>query len=169
MLAAPAPRPTSQRTRRPAFTLLEMLGVIALFGLIASLVLMNHDALLPAFRHASPESALRSAFASARRHAMRTKSKSYLRFDPASATLCVRSGDGATLDTLPCCAPGKTDLRFDHHLDADNARDLPEITEVAFSPAGHHAPVRVQLRDGARVRRFRSDAFSGVLVKEESR
>lgn len=155
------------RRRRSAFTLLEVLGVLALFGLLAGLVVTNSDALLPALRHDSPETALRKAFAAARRHALAAKAKTSLRFDGAGVV--VRATDGTPLENFTCGAPGKTVLRL-APADGEPAalRDAPPAAglTIPFSPAGHHAAVRIEVRDGDRARRFVTDAFSGVLSPE---
>jgi len=152
--------------RARAFTLLEILGVLALIGLVGGLVVANLDALPAAFRQGSPESNLRRAFACARRLALDTHAPVGLRAD--GDTLTVTGGDGtpaATIAILPKDSGKRLSLLAD---DGSREQEAPALAEVTFTPEGSCSPVRIRIATTAdrTSRLWRADTFSAILTEE---
>lgn len=153
--------------RRTAFTLVETLAVLALFALMTGIVVMNHDALLPALRAESPETVLRTGFRSALRTACETHRRTALRFDRAKSVLIVYSDTADIVAEASCGKPGKTLVRFlDPTVERPDDSD-PGYGRIEFSPEGHHRPVRIELKTEGKARRFLADPFSGLLTEEK--
>lgn len=150
---------------RRAFTMMEVLAVLALMALIAGIVAVNHEALLPALRARPPETALRESIRIALRAARESGRRTLLSHDPAAAELVVAGDDGSLVERIPCGKPGKTRIRFLPPEPDDRRIGDESHSRVEFSPAGYLRPVSIELTEGDRRRVFRCDALSGLLAE----
>jgi Tfp pilus assembly protein FimT len=163
------PLPPSDRFRRTfrhAFTLAEILGVLALIGLIGGLVAANFDELPSALRNPSPEDSARRAFSAARRHALDTHAPVTLRLSPGKITLTDADGEPTGTFPAPAEGSGKTlDLIAD---DGSRPQDATPLAYIHFTAEGSVSPVRVRLtsKAAARPRVWRADPLSAVLTEE---
>jgi len=160
--------PRNKRPRfAPAFTLPEILGVMAIFALTAAIVAANYDALPAAFRHPSPESAVRRAFGSARRLALETHAPVTVRVLEKSLRLTDARGEpGGDFEVLGKEDPRRVDLIAD---DDTKPADADPLYEIRFGASGSVTPARVRLLDKntSSLRLWRADPLSAILTEEK--
>ena len=160
--------PRNKRARfSRAFTLPEILGVMAIFALTAAIVAANYDALPAAFRHPSPENAARRAFTAARRLALDTHAPCTLRVVEKSFRITDAVGAPAgDFEILLKDDPRRVDLIAD---DGARPADAAPLAEIRFTPTGTVTPVRVRFLDKntAAVRVWRAEPLSAILTEEK--
>lgn len=157
----PAPHAQSP-SRRPGFTLVEIVIVIGLLSLVTGLVVANVETLLPAFQSTPLEVKFRQAAREARIAAAISNRPAYLRFDAAaeefrviekSATAAPEGGEASPdLSASPYYTPEVTVDFFpiaaeEQGVIGGSGRGADEpVTELAFHPSGTSTPARIVIR-----------------------
>jgi prepilin-type N-terminal cleavage/methylation domain-containing protein len=158
----PAPHVQSP-SRRPGFTLVEIVIVIGLLSLVTGLVVANVETLLPAFQSTPLEVKFRQAAREARIAAATSNRPTYLRFDAAaeefrviekSAAAAPEDGEPAPLDlsASPYFTPEVTVDFFpiaaeEQGVIGGSGRGADEpVPELAFHPSGTSTPARIVIR-----------------------
>jgi prepilin-type N-terminal cleavage/methylation domain-containing protein len=158
---------------RGGFTLIEILVVVGLIALMATLVVANADALLRGFGPKPLPDTLRAAIREARYQAAYTKDTALLRFDASGGALVVESSSGASLAKFPTGygpdAP-RIDLRFYQVLpgrgtDPDSRAGRERIETVRFRPDRSSTPFIAEIRFEHDTTEYRFDPFSHVTIK----
>ncbi len=166
---APAPR---SRTR--AFTMTELLVVIALLGLVSAFVAVRFDVLVPALAEPSAEASARRAFALASHRARTLRRAFFVRLDADGSALSVEDADGNADAVFPLRRDGNAPAL---RLLAD-PRDgatlfvparLREIDAAEFHPSGCATPTLVEILKNRKTEKIlQADPFSGALTERKT-
>lgn len=159
--------------QKPAFTLIEIVIVIALIALVSGVAVWRFDALIPAMKTPSPEKTLMRACTQAAHYAWTQKRRCFLRMDAETRNLKIEDAHGNTISAFPFAEnASETELCF--RLDTRESTrifspsELEIIDAIEFHPAGCTTPAVIEiLRSRKAVRCFRMDPFSGGLTEEE--
>ena len=156
-------RPSRRAQRRGAFTLLEILLVLALIGLLTGVLVTGVGRMLNPPPD-SPAQAFWRAANAARRHALQKQTEVRLSFDPDSTSLLAVALDGTDLPAVK--APDGTGIEFIAGLVAPTAATNgtnrlvanlfgsvlaggdSEVPYVTFYPDGTSSLFRVQVQIG---------------------
>ena len=155
------------------FTLLEILLVIALIGLMASL-LIGTSARMLAEEPDTVEGVFWDAVAEARREALLEQREVRLRYDGDKRTLYASSTAGERMFPLP---PGSVRIDFLVPVSSSTGRlliggtlvETQTLSHVTFFDDGTCTPFRLQVRNGADARVLSIDPWTcaEVLVTKE--
>ena len=161
---------TAQRQRpaaRRAFTLVEVLLVLALMALLATLLVPGVNSMLAAMNERGPEQQLSEAILAARQEALETGRTVELRFDAEKRQLVRGAAEaraealapGAAVEFLPVEAGGNI------LLGGQLAEAQDPLRRVRFFPDGTCEPFRLRLKEGeaARPRLFVVDPWTCAL------
>jgi prepilin-type N-terminal cleavage/methylation domain-containing protein len=157
----PAPHAQSP-SRRPGFTLVEIVIVIGLLSLVTGLVVANVETLLPAFQSTPLEVKFRQAAREARIAAATSNRPTYLRFDAAAEEFRVIEKSAASepeggepaadLAASPYFTPEVTVDFFPIAAEQQGTTgslgygaDEP-VPELTFHPSGASTPARIVIR-----------------------
>lgn len=164
---------TGRNKRRPAsaaFTLVEIVLVIALMAMAASVVIANFVAFADRGEETSPEETLRAAIRSARFHAGSSRQITTLRFDKENGQLLVSSGEEFKLnDDFGKGGPGE--INFYLVPPAEGLAPFPEAersdletSSVSFAPDRSSSPFVAEIDTGrGNAERLVFDPFSSLV------
>ena len=157
-----------------AFTVIELILVIALVGAIASLVVINIDNLFERADEVPVESLLAMAVKEARYRATIEKEMVHLNYNPETAAFEVMSNSGYLVAQIPTdFEPGKDELTVEFfailpgegrplgRIDPNDV-ELQEISRVAFDALLVSPPFVTRMEYGGYEVAFRFDPFSNV-------
>lgn len=166
-----------ERSARPAagFTLIEILLVVALIGLFATLFVVNIESLVRQSEGDAVETAFWGATRDARLHALVDREAQVVRFDPKAAAFVVQAASGRTSHVAIArdnWAPDtKLDVAFQKRLPASQFSlvqgqlvELREIAQVQFFPDGTCTPFVLSLKVGATERSIEIDPWTGAQL-----
>ncbi|MDR1498198.1 MAG: type II secretion system GspH family protein [Puniceicoccales bacterium] len=171
------------RTMRRAFTLVEILLVIALIGISGAIIVANVDGMLASSRKSSPYEVLRKAVDTAWYEAATGHVKTTLSFDPETRTIRVRPLTGTiasanpaqenNIRTFPFEDTRVTDLRFIPPPDEGGGSlqttlATEPLTRLLFSPYGGVTPAIVEMDMEGQTYRYRIDTFGGTIEAEKN-
>lgn len=163
-----APRPSS------AFSLIEIVLVIALMAVAASVVIANFAAFADRGNETSPEETLRAAIRAARFQAASERSVTTLSYDQESGALVLSGGESFPLNA-DFGKEGRGEIRFYLVPPAEGMGSFPdakssqlETKEVSFAPDRSSSPfaVEIDLGQGA-PERLVFDPFSSLVRSAE--
>lgn len=151
--------------RRAGFTLLEVLVVIALFGVITALAAVDLTGLFESASKPSAHGALLSATDAARRLTGAHGRPSRIAYDAEHMRFSVNCGD-APPEYFP--TPPGTTVRFvlPQEESPNGARPFPELI---FHPAGCAMPALAELTVRGESSRYRLEPFSLAWAPETPR
>ena len=130
---------------RSAFTLMEVLVVLALMGLVAGIALIDFDSMLEGASKRSPLETLTAAVDAGRARAL-------------------NAGGAPEIFAFEKPAQVTFALPADEAEGAERALDA-----ITFHPAGVAMPAVIDLSVGGERSRYRLEPFSAALAKEETR
>lgn len=165
----PSALPASRFGGRRAFTLLEVVVVIALIGLLTALVAGGSMALLRD-HPATGEEILRSAMTQSRREAVTSLQEVRLSYDAKARCFLLSRGGG--LRKLPVEVTGELQVEFlpaasgNAMLLGGNMVETEKLTHVTFFPDGACSPFRAQIRTGGPARIMSFDPWTCAEVME---
>lgn len=145
---------------RRAFTLMEVLVVIALLGLVTAVVVADFGAPGSAGKESAYEVVSR-ALDSGRGLATDAGGPVTLTYDAESRRLRLLSGAGLTDYVLPA----GSSVRFTLPAAYGEGRDRP-LAGVVFHPSGCATPARITLTVAGAETHYRLEAFSVALMPE---
>lgn len=158
--------------RRRAFTLVEIVVVIALIALVSGIAVWRFDLLVPAIKTPSPEKTVIRACALAAHCANTQKKRYFLKTDAENSCIRLETADGKTIETfvLPDSEKGIR-IRFRPDSRESVRTFLPPREEIIealeFHPAGCSTPAFIEIvKSGKTIKRFRLDPFSGGPTEE---
>lgn len=165
----PTPTPTQS-----AFTLIEIVLVIALMAIAASVVIANFVAFADRGNVTSPEETLRTAIRAARFHAAGSREVTSLRFDEASGALRLSSDQSFPLNA-DFGKDGSGEIRFYLVPPAEGMGPFPEAVrtqletpEVRFAPDRSSSPFVAEIDSGRGTPlRLVFDPFSSLVRASE--
>ncbi|MGN0835207.1 MAG: Tfp pilus assembly protein FimT/FimU [Candidatus Spyradosoma sp.] len=165
----PAPR-----SRARAFTMMELLVVIALLGLVSAFVAVRFDALVPALESPSAETSARRAFALASHRARTLRRAFFVRLAADGGSLSVEDADGNAAEVFPLRRDGnapalrlRADPRDGSTLFAPAG--LREIDAAEFHPSGCATPTLVEILKNRKTEKLlQADPFSGALTERKT-
>lgn len=145
---------------RRAFSLLEVLVVIALIGLMGSLVVVDFAAQADRWAMPNDHESLHSAVMAARAAAPVGRVSVY--YAESRKALVVRSDKDVEIGAFPV----KGRVRFSLPED-ENAGRPQELDRLVFAPQGDSVPARITVEGRERAVRYRLEPFSGALSEEQ--
>ena len=163
------------------FSMIEILLVIALIGVLASIFVINFDALIRQNESDSLEQAFWKASSEARNFAMFERRVQDLRYDPESLAYLVGAVDTVkryAVDTSDWSDEKQVEVLFKQNLSDDSYRliggkliTLREIPLVRFFPDGTCMPFILEIRVDEDLRSIEVDPWSGaeLLASEDER
>jgi prepilin-type N-terminal cleavage/methylation domain-containing protein len=165
------PRGSVRRSRaRAAFTLLEILVVLALIGLLGT-VLVGGSARLLKDKPTTPEDILRKAINEARKFAVETNREVRLTFDSKEKIFTATSAEGSRI--IASDLPGDWGVDFLVAQKGGGAMllggvlvETQTVTYVTFYPDGTCVPFRAQLRVTGGARTIAIDPWTCAPVLE---
>lgn len=165
---------TKARASCAAFTLIEIVLVIALIAVASSVVIANFVAFADRGEEVSPEETLRSAIRSARFHAASERRITTIRFDKEAGALALSSGEIFSLND-DFGNEGRGEIRFYLVPPAEGLRPFPdpdrtrmETVEIAFAPDRSSSPFVVEIDSGSgNAERLVFDPFSSLVRSPE--
>lgn len=168
---------TGKNNTRPtvaAFTLVEIVLVIALMAVAASVVIANFVAFSERGNETSPEETLRAAIRSARFHAASEREITTLRFDKESGALAISSGESFPLNE-DFGKDGRGEIRFYLVPPAEGLAPFPdadrtdmESSEIRFAPDRSSSPFVAEIDVGSgNAARLVFDPFSSLVRSPE--
>jgi len=161
--------------------LVEILLVIALIAIMASVFVINFDVLIRQNETDSLEHAFWKASSETRNLAMFERRVQDLRYDPDSMAYLVGTGESAkrfAVDTSDWSEETEVEVLFKQKLSDDSYRliggkliTLREIPLVRFFPDGTCMPFILEIRVGEDLRSIEVDPWSGaeLLASEDER
>jgi prepilin-type N-terminal cleavage/methylation domain-containing protein len=160
---------------RRGFTLIEILLVIALISIAASVILVNFTAFIDRGKSTSPQEVLTKAIDRARFLAAAERVTTELRYDEESGTLQITPADEQFPINNDFGPDGRGEIRFYLIPSAeglsrfpDPARTTLETSAVSFAPDRSSSPFVAEIDSGrGRPTRLRFDPFSSVIRTEE--
>ena len=163
------------------FSMVEILLVIALIGLLASIFVINFDTLIRQNESDSLEQAFWTASSEARNLAMFERRAQDLRYDPESQAYLIGAGENVrryTVDTSSWSDEAEVEVLFKQRLSDDSYRliggkliTLREAPIVRFFPDGTCMPFILEIRVDENLRSIEVDPWSGaeLLASEDER
>jgi general secretion pathway protein H len=169
-LATGRNKPPRLRSDRSAFTLIEIVLVIALMAVAASVVIANFVAFADRGQESSPEETLHAAIRSARFQAASERIPATLRFDKETGTLIISSGESFPLNT-DFGKDGRGEIRFYLVPPAEGMAPFPdaersqlETKEISFAPDRSSSPFVAEIDSGSgSPERLVFDPFSSLV------
>lgn len=170
---------TGKRWARSGFSMVEILLVIALIGVLASIFVLNFDVLLRQNETGSLEQAFWKASSEARNLALFERRPQDLRYDPETTAYLIGGGEEAVrfpVNTSDWTEGVETEVLFNQSLTDDSFKLVGGklITErqvpfVRFFPDGTCMPFVLSIRVDEDVRTIEIDPWSGaeLLPPEE--
>lgn len=162
----------SRRRQKRAFTLIEIVVVIALIALVSGVVVWRFDLLIPAMKQPSPEQALKRACTHAAHYAATQKRRCFVRVDAQNHALHVETVAGEPIETFSF-APGSRTVELCFRLDTRESTRIFSPSQLAiidvleFHPAGCATPALIEILNDRKAEKcFRMDPFSGGLTEE---
>lgn len=167
-------RPTRRNSTARGFSLIEILLVLGLMALLASLAITNIDALT---QPGPPpvNKTLHLAVREARYHAGMTKEPTHLRWDEEEAAFIITDTAGTRLATFPTGYARDDDLRVTlYRVMPTEGRRLSDVTRrreeetrsISFHPDHSATPFSVSVTEEGNEMLYRYDPFSdGTLEK----
>ena len=170
------------RRRRPGFTLVELLLVIALIGMFTAIFVVNFDVLLRESESEAVESAFWLAAREARTRALVGRKPQALSFEPEARVFLVEEDGGSGAERFPISQENwKADLELEVALQkrippsqfslvGGQLVELREIPNVRFFPDGTCTPFVLSLKVGSAERSIEIDPWTGaelLKAKEE--
>lgn len=161
--------------------MVEILLVIALIGILASIFVINFDTLIRQNESDSLEQAFWTASSEARNLAMFERRAQDLRYDPESQAYLIGVGENVrryTVDTSSWSDDAQVEVLFKQRLSDDSYRliggkliTLREAPIVRFFPDGTCMPFILEIRVGDNLRSIEVDPWSGaeLLASEDER
>ncbi len=145
----------NKRLRNYAFSLMEMVVVLALIGLLAGLVAVNYDAIISSFTQPSLEKTLFRAIRQARYQASLTKDYTFLRFSDEKYEFVIENSQKKVLatlgttfdidnDTVTATFIALNPTLEDHNHWHWETTDV-ELNKVMFTPYSVSSPFQVKL------------------------
>ncbi len=166
----------TNRPRRAtsAFSLIEIVLVIALMAIATSVVIANFVAFANRGEDTSPEDTLRAAIRSARFQAASERTIATLSYDKETGTLIVSSGQSFPLNP-DFGADGRGEIRFYLVPSAKGMAQFPkakssqlETKEVHFAPDRSSSPFAAEIDTGlGTAERLVFDPFSSLVRSPE--
>jgi len=164
-------RPTSPAQ---AFTLIEIVLVIALMAVAASVVIANFVAFADRGDEVSPEETLRAAIRSARFQAASQRTITHLSYDKENGALVISDGESFPLNT-DFSKDGRGEIRFYLVPPASGMSPFPEAarsqlatSEVRFAPDRSSSPFVAEIDSGQGTpQRLVFDPFSSLVRSPE--
>lgn len=156
-----------------AFTVVEILLVLALFGIVAGLFVYNFDSFKETFfENRTPESLLATAIKKARFYASNRHETCVLLFESENNCLKIQTLMGPVIETFSLPNKDKYSAKpgivfFDaQEKDSMEFAWIPnhECKHLLFDPNGLSSHVFVKIQDNGETRSYRLDAFSGQLL-----
>ena len=164
--------PRLNKSRLLAFSLLEMLVVIALAALTAGVVATNFDSIIRSFERKAADTYLFEALREARYQANILKENCYLSFDPESASFILRANSAEKLDSFP--TQRKKDalevsffqLLPDSQLEGrySPTQSSVAIKEITVTPSGISTAAVVTIKEENNSENFQLDPFSSSEI-----
>ncbi len=155
---------------RNAFTLVEVIVVIAILAIVSGAVVMRLDGLVPALEKVSAEHTIERALTKAAHLSWTEKKKFFVKTNSKTGEIFIENSHGKTIETFPLAENSVQRIRF--RLDPrDSSKffvpaQLEEISEVEFHPAGCTTPAIIEiLTNGKTTKIFQIDPFSGGLTE----
>jgi len=164
---------------RAGFTMVEILLVIALIGVLASVFVINFDVLIRQNEADSLEQAFWRASSEARNRALFERRSRDLRYDPESTAFLLEGGHEMVrfpVNTSDWTEGIKTEVLFNQRLSDDSYSLVGgklitdrKVEFVRFYPDGTCMPFILSIRTGDTVRTIEIDPWSGaeLLPPEE--
>jgi prepilin-type N-terminal cleavage/methylation domain-containing protein len=161
------------------FSMVEILLVIALIGMLASIFVINFDTLLRQNETDSLEQAFWTASSEARNLAMFERRAQDLRYDPESLTYLIGAGENVkrfAVETSSWSDEAQVEVLFKQRLSDDSYRliggeliTLREAPIVRFFPDGTCMPFILEIRVDEDLRSIEIDPWSGaeLLASED--
>lgn len=174
---APMTLATGKNKRQPAnaaFTLIEIVLVIALMAVAAGIVIANFVAFADRGEETSPVETLHSAIRSARFHAASSRQLTTLQFDKENGQLVLSSGDSFPLNE-DFGQDGPGEINFYLVPPAEGLAPFPdpessdlETSAVSFAPDRSSSPFVVEIDTGSgNAERLVFDPFSSLVRSSE--
>lgn len=171
--------PTRPRSRRDGFSLLELVMVLGLIALLATLSVINLGNVYDTADSAATEDLLAMAVREARYRAVLEKVPVLLRFDGERGVFTVNENSGRLLaeiatDHHPTDYP--ISVRFQIPLpergaplgmDSISEGELTVVDSVVFGPDLVANPFVAEIDEASTIRRFRFDPFSNVRIRSD--
>ena len=158
------------RSSRRAFTLLEIVIVIAMIALASGIAISNMGELVPALEKISPEKSVERACSLAVHSAWTRKKKFFVRLVPEEKKIFVEDVSGNVIEEFSLSQTRERERTVKFFADyRDGTRifspsQLEEIFRLEFNPAGCATPALVAIeKDGRAEKIFQLDPFSGGL------
>lgn len=166
--------------RRSGFSLLEILVVLAMITLLATLSVINLSTVYDSADTVPAEEMLQMAVKESRYQAMRKKDIVYLTYNSKTSTFEVLDQEGYLLAAL------RTDHSEENPLEVNFQQIVPQqglptnlasvrepeltpISRVTFSPNLSSTPFIAQLKTAGETTAYRFDPFSNVRLDASSR
>lgn len=171
---------TGKRRARSGFSMVEILLVIALIGVMASIFVINFDILIRQNEADSLEQAFWKASSEARNLALFERRPQDLRYDPESTAYLIGRGEGAVrfpVNTSDWTEGIETEVLFNQNLTDDSYKLVGgeliterEVPFVRYFPDGTCMPFVLSIRTDDDVRTIEIDPWSGaeLLPPEEN-
>ncbi|MFW5883079.1 MAG: pilus assembly FimT family protein [Verrucomicrobiota bacterium] len=157
--------------RAGGFTLIEILLVIALMVLGASLLLFGVDDLTRGLGKPRLEDLMRQAVQEARYQALSSKQPAQLSWD-AEAAAFVISGVGEPVRVASERAPDVLTVRLFRRLPREGIQarlagaQQTEAERILFSPYGVAEPFEIEIDEGGETLRLAFDPFSNLVIDD---
>lgn len=167
-------RRIKQRPTNAAFSLIEIVLVIALMAMAAGVVIANFVAFADRGEETSPDETLRTAIRTARFQAASSRELTTLQFDKENGALILSSGDSFELNE-DFSKNGPGEIRFYLVPPAEGLAPFPdaertdlETNAVSFAPDRSSSPFVAEIDTGSgNAERFVFDPFSSLVRSPE--
>ena len=162
------------RSTNAAFTLIEIVLVIALMAVAAGVVITNFVAFADRGEETSPQEVLRAAINAARFQAASQRQVTSLQFDKEAGALTLSSGDSFELNA-DFSKDGRGEIRFFLVPPAKGLAPFPspettslETKAIAFAPDRSSSPFVAEIYTGSgNAERLVFDPFSSLVRSQE--
>jgi prepilin-type N-terminal cleavage/methylation domain-containing protein len=163
------------------FSMIEILLVIGLIGVLASIFVVNFDTLIRLNEIDTLEQAFWKASSDIRNRAMFERHIQDLRYDPESVSYLIGTGENPkryAADTSDWSEDTEAEVLFKQKLSDDSYRlvggkliTLREIPLVRYFPDGTCMPFILEIRVGGELRSIEVDPWSGaeLLASDDER
>jgi Tfp pilus assembly protein PilE len=158
-----------------AFTVIELLLVLALLGIVSGVFIHNFDAFQETFfENRTPQAVLEEAVHKARFYASREHQICHLTFSPDTKKLDIKIPGGPTLESfvLSHRNGAQNQITFLEAVENESARfgwttHQRENKLLSFEPDGSGSHVFIKISSSDRTETYRLDPFSGILMPEK--